>query len=90
MAIEELIKLKYPKIKVVSLVAFPYADWLKVSGTDFVGYTKDIVAKIKSFVAPILTDAQRDEIYTILMNTNNLDENVRKLHNERVRDFKKT
>jgi hypothetical protein len=87
-AIEELIKLKYPKIKIISLVAFPDADKLKISGTDSVGYAGDIVRKIQSFVSPIITNSERDEIYKILVDADIQDREVRRLHDKGVKKLK--
>lgn len=88
-AVEELIKSQYPKVQIFSLVAFPYAEKLKISGTDMVGYTYEIVNKIKSFTAPIFTNLQRDEICDILTNANICDKKKRKLHIKGVRDLKR-
>ena len=87
-AVEELIKSKYPKAQILSFVAFPIAGKLKISGTDSVGYARDIVRKIKDNKTQIFTDVERDEIFDILVNANIQDKESRKLHNEGVRDLK--
>lgn len=87
-AIEEIIKSKYPKAQILSLVIFPIAGKLKISGTDSVGYTRDIVRKIKDYKTQVFTDIERDEIFDILVNANIQDKESRKLHNEGVRDLK--
>lgn len=87
-AIEELVMPRYHEVQIISLVAFPDADKLKISGTDFVGYARDVVRKIQSFVNPIITDSERDEIYKILINANIQDKEVRKLHDKGVKKLK--
>ena len=87
-AIEEIIKSKYPKAQILSFVAFPIAEKLKISGTDSVGYARDIVRKIKDYKIQIFTDVERDEIFDILTNANIQDKESRKLHSEGVRDLK--
>lgn len=88
-AIEELIKSRYPRTQIVSLVAFPDADKLKISGTTSVGYTYDIIRKILSFHTAIYSDAERDEICGILLSANIQDKELRKLHNKNIRDLKR-
>ena len=61
-AIEELLDRQRLKKLIVSLVVFPNADMLKISGTDSVGYASDIVGKIESYIEPVLSDAERDEV----------------------------
>ena len=87
-AIEELIKPKYPKAQILSFVIFPDAEKLKISGTDSVGYARDIVRKIEDYKVQMFTDAERDEIYNTLVNANIQDKKLRKLHNKGVRELK--
>jgi len=87
-AIEELILARYPKAQVISLVAFPDAGKLKISGTDLVGYTRDVIRKIKTFDRPILSDSERDGIYEMLDHTNVLDKEARKAHIKGVKELK--
>jgi len=87
-AVEKLIMSKYPKTRVFSLVAFPDADKLKISGTDSVGYACDVVKKIESFTNIIFSDTERDEICEILIKSNILDKDARKLHNKGARELK--
>ena len=87
-AVEELLKLKYPNVRIFSLVAFPDADKLKITGTDSVGFARDVVRKIESFTNIILSDTERDEICEILTKANILDKEVRKLHNQGARELK--
>ena len=87
-AIEELIKSKYPKAQILSLVVFLDAGKLEISGTDSVGNTRDIIRKIEDHKVQIFTDAERDEVYNILVNANIQDKELRKLHNKGVRELK--
>jgi hypothetical protein len=86
-AIEDLLgsKLKAP---IISLIAFPYADKLKISGTDSVGYTCDTIKKIESYKSIIYSDAERDEIFNLLLNANIVDAEVNKQHRREVRGLK--
>lgn len=88
-AIEELVLPRYPKTKIISLVAFPYADKLKISGTDMVGNTREVVRKIKSYTTSIFSDAERNAIYDMLTQANIQDNESRKLHDKGVRDLKR-
>ena len=88
-AIEDLLGRPRLKRSVVSLVVFPNADKLKISGTDSVGYPEDIEIKIGSYVQAVYSDAERDEIYNLLETSNILDEKARELHIRVVRDLKR-
>jgi len=87
-AVEDLIKSKYPKARILSFVVFPIAGKLKISGTDSVGYARDIARKIENYKTQIFTDVERDEIFDILANANIQNKDLRKLHNKSVRDLK--
>lgn len=88
-AVEDLLGAPRLKKSIVSLVVFTKADKLKISGTDSVGYARDIVKKIESYIEPVFSDAERDEIYNLLATSNILDTETRKLHIKEVRDLKK-
>lgn len=88
-AIEEVVLSRYPKARIFSLVAFPYADKIQISGTDMVGYTRDVISKIESFNTPVLSDAERDAIYDMLVHANIQNREMRKVHDRGVRDLKK-
>jgi hypothetical protein len=88
-AIEDLLGAAYLKKSIISLVAFHGADKLKISGTNSVGYARDIVRKIESYVEPVFSDAERDEIYNLLVTSNVLDKAARKSHIREVRNLKK-
>ena len=87
-AVEDLIKSKYPKARILSFVVFPITGKLKISGTDSVGCARDIVRKIENYKTQIFTDVERDEIFDILANANIQNKDLRKLHNKSVRDLK--
>ena len=87
-AIEELISFKYSKAQILSFVVFPNAGKLKISGTDSVGYARDIIRKIEDYKVQLFTNAERDEIYNILVNANIQDKELRKLHDKGVRELK--
>ncbi len=88
-AVEELVKSKYSKAQIFSLVAFPDADKLKISGTDSVGFARDVVRKIESFTNFIFSDTERDEICEILTKANIIDKEARKLHDQGARELKR-
>ncbi len=83
-AIEELVMPRFPRAKIISFIAFPKAGKIQVSGTDSVGYARDVLRKIKSFSYSVLSDAERDEICEILTNANIQDKEARKMHNRGV------
>ena len=86
-AIENLLR---PRLKksIISLIAFPNADKLKISGTDCVGYARDIVHKIESYTEQIYSDVERDEIYNLLAAADIIDQEARDLHRQEVRSLK--
>ena len=88
-AIEDLLGTQRLKAPIVSLVAFPNADKLKISGTDSVGHARDIVRKIESYTNAIYSDTERDEISDLLTRANVVDKEARKLHNREVRNLKR-
>lgn len=84
-AIEALLEKSYPTIKAKGFVAFPSADKLKISGTDAVGPSREIIAKIKTFSKRELTEEQRDDIVQILTDANIKDKGAVKQHIRDVR-----
>jgi len=87
-ALESLIMSIYPKAKIVSLIAFPDADKIKVSGTNSVGHARDVVSMINRYTIPILSDSERDEICKILLSANMSDKESRQSHVQNVRNLK--
>lgn len=88
-AIEVLLGSHRIKMPIISFVAFPDAGKLKVSGTDSVGYAGEIVEKIKGYHSVIYSDAERDEISNLLVSSNIIDKEARKLHNQEVGGIKR-
>jgi len=84
-AIEALIEESYPGIKPKGFVAFPSADKLKISGTDAVGPSREIIQKIKTFSMQELTTEQRNDIVQILTNASVKDKGATKQH---IKDVK--
>jgi len=87
-AVENLLGPQRLKSPIISLVAFPDADKLKISGTDSVGYARDVVRKIKSYTVALYSNSERDEIFSLLTNANILNKSLRKLHDKEVRELK--
>lgn len=75
-AIEDVLGKWRLKRSIVSLVIFPNADKLKISGTDSVGYPEDIEIKIGSYLETVYSDAERDAFYNLLATSNILDEKL--------------
>ncbi|MBU1921703.1 hypothetical protein KKD84_00575 [Patescibacteria group bacterium] len=65
------------------------ADKLKISGTDSVGFARDLARKIESFANVIFSDAERDEIYEILTRADVPDKEAHKLHDQSVRELRR-
>ena len=86
--IEDLLGRSRLKAPIISLVVFPYADKLKISGTDLVGHTHDIVKKIESYKSIIYSDTERDQIFNLLSNANIVDREINKQHNREIRELK--
>ena len=88
-AIENLLGHQRLKSPIISLVVFTVADKMKFSGTDSVGYIENIMKNIESHTVILYNDFERDEMVTILSNSNILDEDIRRLHNEEVKELKR-
>jgi len=87
-AIVDLLGRSRLKAPIISLVVFPYADKLKISGTDLVGHTHDIVKKIESYKSIIYSDTERDKIFNLLSSANIIDKEVSKQHSREIRELK--
>ncbi len=87
-AIEGLLGSSRLKTPIISLVAFPCADKLKISGTDSVGYARDVVRKIESYKSIIYSDTERDEIFNLLSSANIVDKEIIKQHSREIRELK--
>lgn len=83
-AIESLLG-SHIKEPIISFVIFPDADKLKISGTDKVGYPKEIVKRIQVYNKLVYSDAERDFIVTQLVNNNISDKDARRLHVKEVK-----
>jgi len=87
-AIQDLVRNVNPNILIIPFVAFPSTEKLKISGTNCVGRGKDLIDKIESYKREVITDIERDKIFTILENANIKDEEVRKQHIRNIRALK--
>ena len=76
------------KAKIQPFVVFPDVGKLKITGTDSVGYHRDIVHKIQVYQNQIYTDVERDDIANLLRTENIVDKEKRKAHNKEVRNLK--
>lgn len=87
-AVESLVRPHFTNVPIVGFVAFPSADKLQISGTDTVGYTRDIVRKIESYQTTVLSGEEKQTIIEILRQANIRDKKQRKLHDTAVRSLK--
>lgn len=72
-------------VPVMTLVAFPNAARLQISGTDLVGTGAYILDKILSFQKNVLSDLNRDKVYEIIKSTNITDKDLRRKHNSEIK-----
>jgi len=87
-AIEIVLGADRLKASIVSLVAFPDAGKIKVTGTDVVGNTSYAIGKILRYNTLIYSDHERDEMYELLQHANVTNKNLRRLHNKKVKSLK--
>jgi len=87
-AIEDLIGPQRIKTPIISFVAFPNADKIKVSGTDCVGCARDIIKKIESYINIIYSNKEQDEICNLLITKDIIDKEARNVHTKGVREIK--
>jgi hypothetical protein len=87
-AIGTLLGAQRLKAPIISLIAFPSAEKLRVSGTDSVGGVDYILSKIKNYTNFIYSDPERDEIFNLLISKNILDDKIRENHSKEVSELK--
>lgn len=87
-AIEALVRPLFPNAPIISLVIFPKADKLEISGTDAVGNAGNMVSKILRYRDPVISDVDKNKIIDILMNADIKDPEVRKIHNKNAKALK--
>ena len=75
-------------IPIYSFIAFPNAEKLRITGTDAVGYTRDIVDKIKGYCQVILSNKDRDRIINAINQANIIDESIRREHSSRINEMR--
>lgn len=83
-AIEALINPLLLNINIYSFIAFPEAEKLNITGTEAVGYTRDIIKKIKGYDREAISKENLDKILAIIVKNNIADKKELKNHNERV------
>jgi len=84
-ALEYLLGPSYPDIPIYSFVVFPLAGKLRITGTDSVGYVKDILKKVTSLQVKLLSTDNLNKIFEIINNANIQDKELRKSHNRDVK-----
>jgi len=90
-SIEDLLSLSYPDIPIYSFVILPRVSKIniyKITGTDLVGSTNDIIEKINSIKKNIISMDDLDIISSIISDANIKDRKIRKSHNRSVGDIR--
>src|SRR6185437_8310419 len=54
-AVESVLRPLYPKIPITGFVVFPSAGKLQITGTNAVGHARDIIRKIETYTAPVIS-----------------------------------
>lgn len=72
----------------VPAIAFPDAEKLKITGTDAVGYARDIVDKIKGYSQVMLSNEDKDRIIIAINQANIVDENIRREHSKKINEMR--
>lgn len=75
-------------IPIYSFIAFPDAEKLKITGTDAVGYARDIVDKIKGCSQVMLSNEDKDRIINAINQANIADENIRREHSKKINEMR--
>lgn len=75
-------------VPIYSFIAFPDAEKLKITGTDSVGYARDIVDKIKGYSQVILSNEDKDIIINAINQANIVDENIRREHSKKINEMR--
>lgn len=75
-------------IPIYSFVAFPDAEKLKITGTNAVGYARDVVDKIKGYSQVILSNEDKDRIINVINQANITDENMRREHSKKINEMR--
>lgn len=87
-ALERVLSL-HMRQPIVSLIAFPSAERIRVRGTDKVGRTYEVINKIKSYLEPIYTAEECEGIVWLIKNANITDKGAAKQHKADVREMVK-
>lgn len=87
-ALEKLLATLNISVPIYSFVAFPDAEKLRITGTDAVGYARDIVDKIKSYNQAVISNENKDIIVNAINQANITDENVRTEHSKKINEMR--
>jgi len=71
-------------VPIYSFIAFPDAEKLKITGTNAVGYVRDIVNKIKGYSQVVLSNEDTEKIINVINQANIVNEDIRKEHTKRI------
>jgi hypothetical protein len=85
--IRDQINLKSP---IVSFVAFPNANKIKISGTESIGRGRHIIEKIKNYKILVYSNEERDEIFRLIARKNITGKEARRLHKRDVKKLKQS
>jgi len=86
--LEKLLASLNISIPIYSFIAFPDAEKLKITGTDAVGYARDIVDKIKDYSQVMLSNEDKDRIINAINQANIVDENIRREHSKKINEMR--
>lgn len=86
--LEKLLASLSISIPIYSFVAFPDAEKLKITGTDAVGYARDIVSKVKGYNQVVLSNEDKDRIINAINQANIIDENIRREHSKKIHEMR--
>lgn len=89
-AVEMIVKPRFSNLPVIGFVVFPSARKLQVTGSNFVGNTRDIVNKIREYKTPFISGVERDEIYQAIVDKNITNDELRAGHTQQVQLLKAT
>lgn len=75
-------------VPVYSFIVFPNAEKLRITGTDTVGYARDVVDKIKRYSQVVLSNEDKDRIISTINQVNIIDENIRREHSKKIHEMR--
>lgn len=87
-SLEQILTLLNISIPIYSFIVFPFAEELKITGTDTVGHIRGIINKIKDYDKAILTNEDRDKIVNTINQVKIVDKSAHKDHSGKIREMR--